>query len=301
MGRDGAWEIGEEIRSGKRRVTSSARGMSHSFGPVDKRFMATLLRIRERSRHASRRGDHGEPRIVQTEQMARVEREVAVLTDADRVSLWLMTNEGAAALMSTLRRFGLQGSFDSDLVKMVIHAADLMVDKGQSIESIPAWTKSALRLRAMDLLRSPGSQRAYHGIDDDSTTGRSLTQPRGSVEHNDIAQLLTGMAVADIRRHVGAQWGTTQSWRISASLTYLSISVDGCAAGTACPAPVGGAGELDAAHWAGLHYAGQHECFAAHGQPDSNTIRQRRKRKIDDVRSLLQESYRATHQEVDHG
>ena len=83
--------------------------------------------------------------------------------------------------------------------------------------------------------------------------------------------------------------------RMSASLSFLSVAIDGCAPGRCCPAPIGGADEFDAAHWAALFYAGETACFAAGGTADTATIRQRRKRRIDTVRAMLADAYAATH------
>src|SRR5689334_13392943 len=75
--------------------------------------------------------------------------------DPDRVAAWLASSAGMDAVGWTLRRFRLPQSFDTDLVGMVLHAADLMADRDERINVLEAWARRTLRLRAMDLARSP--------------------------------------------------------------------------------------------------------------------------------------------------
>ncbi|MEO6125238.1 MAG: hypothetical protein ABIR32_16150 [Ilumatobacteraceae bacterium] len=211
--------------------------------------------------------------------------ESATLTDADRVALWLASPEGTAALRWSLEKLRLPVAFDTDLVGMVIHAADRMVQRGDVIESVPAWTRRTLRLRAIDLMKSPRGRPAFIQPED-------VDSPAGAgTDAADAAELVAAMDLAEIRREIAGRWDDRSGWTRSASLTYLSVAIDGCAPGVSCPAPIGGADEFDAAHWAGLHYADQRQCFAPFGERDDNTIRQRRKRRIDDVRKILVDAY----------
>jgi len=218
-----------------------------------------------------------------------------LLTDADRVALWLVSSDGMLAIARALEQLRLPASFDTDLVGMVVHAADRMVARGDAIESIPGWTKRTLRLRAIDLMKSPRGRPALVRPEDVDSPSVTYTDGSGT------AELLAAMDLDEIRRLIGRMSGDTGAWSRSASLTYLSVALDGCFPGVSCPAPIGGADEFDAAHWAGLHYADQRQCFAPFGESDDNTIRQRRKRRIDDVRKVLVEAYRSTQGEVDDG
>ena len=208
-------------------------------------------------------------------------------SDVVRVARWLMSADGQAMVQRELRRCGLPESYDADLAAMIEHAARRMADRGQSIESIPAWTTHTCRRRAMDLLKSPAHQR--RDPLDDSINESGLAD--GS---DPIADLLAAMHLAGIRRHVGRVDRHPHVWPVSASLSFLSVAIDGCAPGRGCPAPIGGADEFDAAHWAALFYAGETACFATTGTADTATIRQRRKRRIDTVRAVLADAYEAT-------
>lgn len=207
--------------------------------------------------------------------------------NGDRVSLWLMTAEGRAAVRATLRRYRLPEAFDSDLIDKAIHAAELMQARGEVIELVPAWTRRTLRLRATDLLKSPGSRRATPVGPPDETPDLVAGLPDPG---DDFARVAVEFDVVEIRRHLGGRWGETHPWRVSASLTYLSITMDAGTAGRRCPRPASGADEYDAAHWAGLYYAGLRDVFPGTGE-DTPAMRQRRKRRIDEVRKTLIEAH----------
>lgn len=213
--------------------------------------------------------------------------------DVVRVARWLMSPDGQAMAQRELRRCGLPDSYDADLAEMTEHAARRMADRGQRIESIPAWTTQTFRRRALDLLKSPAHLR--RDPMDDSVSEAGPADGRLLDGGDAIADLLAAMQLADIRRHVGRADHHRHGWPVSASLSFLSVAIDGCAPGRGCPAPIGGADEFDAAHWAALFYAGETACFAAAGTADTATIRQRRKRRIDTVRAMLADAYAATH------
>jgi hypothetical protein len=210
------------------------------------------------------------------------------IRDPDRVALWLASAAGVGVVEATLRRFRLPQSFDTDLVGMVLHAADLMTARRERIEVIEAWARRTLRLRAMDLVRSPRA--AARTIDADVDGGDVDTLPPGP---EGVDEVLSAVALGGIRRNLQRRLAAAAAWPVSASLTYLSVAIDGGAPGRGCPQPQAGADDLDGAHWAGLHYAGAVDCFATAGELDSPAMRQRRKRRVDQVRAVLIESYDA--------
>jgi hypothetical protein len=218
-----------------------------------------------------------------------------VPSDAERVALWLLTADGVAMVAREMRRCGCPASFDSDLARMTMNSAQRMVDSGQAIESVPAWATLAFRRRAMDLMKAP-AYRWREPLDEDD-----VAVTHAGVNGDQMAEVLARLELADIRRQVGHADGHRHPWPLSASLSFLSIAVEGCVPGRQCPAPIGGADEYDAAHWAALFYAGSSECFAPRGEADNATIRQRRKRRIDAVRAVLADAYAATQGEDDDG
>jgi hypothetical protein len=210
------------------------------------------------------------------------------IRDPDRVALWLASAVGVGVVEATLRRFRLPQSFDTDLVGMVLHAADLMTARGQRIDVIEAWARRTLRLRAMDLVRSPRAAGRTIDVDLDGDGPDTLPPvPEG------VDEVLGTVALGGIRRSLQRRLAAAAAWPVSASLTYLCVAIDGGAPGTDCPQPQAGADDLDGAHWAGLHYAGAVDCFAPAGEADSPAMRQRRKRRIDQVRAVLIESFDA--------
>lgn len=224
--------------------------------------------------------------------MALAEHDTHDDTDVVRVARWLMSTDGQAMVRRELRRCGLPDSYDADLAEMTEHAARRVADRGEPIHSIPAWTTQTFRRRAMDLLKSPAHRRR-DPLDESASEGVLVDG------FDAIADLLASLQLADLRRHIGRADRHPQAWPVSASLSFLSVAIDGCAPGRDCPAPIGGADEYDAAHWAALFYAGETACFAANGAADTATIRQRRKRRIDTVRAVLAAAYTATHGELD--
>jgi len=212
------------------------------------------------------------------------------IRNGDAVALWLMRAEGSAALGRVLRRYRLPDAFDAELTVAVIHAAELMDARGEAIDNVAAWTQRTLRLRALDLLKSPGSRRAVAPHDQPDTDLAA-----GIAESDDpLAELELQMEVDDLRRSLGARWADAHPWRVSGSLTFLSITCDGAVAGESCPQPISGATERDAALWASLYYAGERDLFPTGPGSDSAAQRQQRKRRMTHVSSLVGEAYLAS-------
>ena len=224
--------------------------------------------------------------MVHNERVAADDFDSVTLSDADRVSLWLMSTDGRNVVQRTLRDLRLPGSFDVDLIVQACHAADQMVAKGQPIESIPAWTTRTLRLRGIDLVRSPRS----------STVSTTVTTNDG-LNELDLADTVDAFAAADaefdavaVRQRLGAAWLTEEPWKVSAALTVITVLFDESAPGAGCPTPTGGASPIEAAHWVGLWYAGKRDVFPTLAEPAGNTLTKRRSRATATVRDLLRAS-----------
>jgi len=206
------------------------------------------------------------------------------LSDADQVSLWLGSKDGQRAVKNTLHAVRLPEAFDSDLVTMVCHGADQMVAKGVPIASVAAWATRTLRLRAIDLVRSPRTSRvALVAHTSDGELERDLPdRPDEALAEHDANAL-----AVDVRQQLGATWASEPAWTISAALTVVAVLYDGAGPGHGCPQPKGGASEVEAAHWVGLWYAGRRDLFPAPYEPAGNTITKRRSRATQTVRDLL--------------
>ena len=205
------------------------------------------------------------------------------LSDADQVSLWLMSVEGRRTVKNVLRDKRLPGFFDSDLVSMVCHAADQMVAKGERIESVAAWTTHTLRRRATDLVRSPRTSRAALVVQ----TSEGELEVELPDHHDSFAEHDAVALAVDVRQRLGASWITEPAWTVSAALTVMTVLYDGAGPGRGCPTPKGGASEVEAAHWVGLWYAGRRDLFPTAQEVAGNTITKRRSRATLTVRELL--------------
>lgn len=208
------------------------------------------------------------------------------LSDTDRVSLWLMSADGRRALQRTLRDLKLPTAFDADLITQVCHAADQMTAKAQPIESVAAWTTRTLRLRGIDLVRSPRSSVASMVLHrNDGDVQIDLAEPTEV-----LAEMDAHLDAAAVRQNLGAAWCTDEPWKLSAALTVLTVLYDEAGPGSGCPQPVGGASEVEAAHWVGLWYAGKRDLFPAPGEPAGNTLTKRRSRATQMVKEVLRGS-----------
>jgi hypothetical protein len=197
--------------------------------------------------------------------------------DADvvaRVERWLMSPEGRAATEREMRRCGLPSAFDADLARLVLHAARRATD----VESVPAWTSHVLRRRALDLVRSPSVQRR----DDAGENAAAL-------DDASFDAVLTELEVGALRAALFE--GSARPAVVSAALTYLGVTMDELVPGRDVPWPGGSSDALDGAHWAGLHYSGHGDCFAT---PDTAAVRQRRSRRIAEVKAALVAGYEIT-------
>lgn len=208
------------------------------------------------------------------------------LSDADRVSLWLMSADGQRAVARTCQSLRLPAAFDTDLVVQVCRAADRMVEKGEPIESAPAFATRTLRLRAMSLLASPRSSRARNVVAGDD--GEIETDRADGVDR--FADVEADLRADEARRRLAGLWPSEQPWALSAALTVMSVLYDGAVPGTGCPTPVGGASEIEAAHWSGLWYAGRHDLFPGPNEPGGNTLTKRRSRAATVVKDVLRSS-----------
>jgi hypothetical protein len=209
------------------------------------------------------------------------------LSDADRVSLWLMSADGKRAVKRTLQNLRLPATFDADLIVQVCHSADRMMAKGEPIKSIPAFATRVLNQRGKDLVRSPRSSVGsllVHG--DDGAV--QLDPPQ--TDTNPIEDLHVDLDAIAIRHTLGAAWHTEEPWKVSAALTVLTVLFDEAGPGDRCPRPVGGASPVEAAHWVGLWYAGRRELFPGPGRPAGNTLTKQRSRASQQVRELLKAS-----------
>jgi len=214
-------------------------------------------------------------------------------TDADRVSLWLMSADGLGAVNRTLRDLRLPDAFDTDLIISVCHSAGQMVAKQEAIESIPAWTTRTLKLRAIDLVRSPRTSQLQLVVDNSDDFADRLADPTDQIAAAD-AQL----DAVTVRRQLSDAWYTKPPWSVSAALTVLTVLYDEARPSDDCPKPVSGASVVEAAHWVGLWYSGKRDVFPAADQladhPADNTITKRRSRATSEVRNLLRTNAAST-------
>jgi hypothetical protein len=127
--------------------------------------------------------------------------------------------------------------------------------------------------------------------DEDSATG----PPReGAVD----GVVLAALELDNLR---DALLDAAMTWpsRVATALAFLVAAVDEAAVGDSCPQPAGGAGEREAAEWAGLWYGGRDDCFPLRGAKDTAAIRKRRSRAVAELQEVLVAAAERTELEED--
>jgi DNA-directed RNA polymerase specialized sigma24 family protein len=203
------------------------------------------------------------------------------------VVAWLGSDAGKRAVRRAAERQGVVYLAD-DLVGDVLYRTQVADARGDRIENVAAWSTRLLHDAAVDLLR--GERRRF------------LPLPALPDEHDDAAEppdaapgiedALVHVDVVEQLRRAIVRMLVPCPWVGAAALARLAYALDGAGVAVDCPRPAGGAGEQEAADWAGLWYAGRDECFPGAGEMDGNTIRQRRARAASKVRALLAEALR---------
>ena len=213
------------------------------------------------------------------------------IRNGDAVALWLMRAEGSAALGRCSAATGCPTRSMPSCTVAVIHAAELMDARGEAIDNVAAWTQRTLRLRALDLLKSPGSRRAV--------AAARPTRHRSRGGHRRERRSVGRTGVADGGRRPAPQPGRPVGRRPSvAGVGIADVPVDHLRRR-------GGRRELPAAHqrghrarnaalWASLYYAGERDLFPTGPGSDSAAQRQQRKRRMTHVSSLVGEAYLAS-------
>ena len=125
-----------------------------------------------------------------------------------------------------------------------------------------------------------------------SGDGDSDYGPMDFAENSDVlADLDAHLDAVAVRHRLGAAWlAIDEPWKVSAALTVLAVLYDEAGPGNGCPQPVGGASEVEAAHWVGLWYAGKRDLFPSDSQPAGNTMTKRRSRATLMVKHVLRTS-----------
>jgi hypothetical protein len=191
------------------------------------------------------------------------------------VHAYLTSAAGQQFLASVLRRHRLPGALDADLEAIVLSEAARTLATGGEIKVPVAWAKQRATSRAVDLVRGR-VRRPVVGL------AELADQP--DRDDPDVASIGDG-APDHVRGRLMVM--AAEAWIAAAGLAVLARVVDGAPLVPRCPQPKAGADGIDAAHWAGLWYAGLGALFAADGAASTRAMDQRRSRAARRVKAAL--------------
>jgi hypothetical protein len=191
-------------------------------------------------------------------------------SEAEAIEVWLRTPAGRARLHAALDRRRLPHALADDLAQDVLVAALLAPGP---IEEPAAWATVVAARRAVDLLRARARRPVAELEPWIEPVEASLAPEDAVVGHlgvaDDARRALAGVVPVAVR---------------SAALTAVTVAVDGVALPRDCPQPGRGAAAADAPLWAGVWFAGGHDCWA---EPDTPAVRKRRSRAVAAARDAL--------------
>jgi hypothetical protein len=214
------------------------------------------------------------------------------LSDASLATLagvyeFVQSPAGQHCIHRQLQQHRLPSALDADIESVVLYEAERTLRAGGQILVPGAWARQRIASRVVDVVRGRVRRNESFGRQVD-LDGADLAVPETVHVDDDAA----GDRVrAGIRRDLAVA-----DWVCAAALVVLTRLLDGSPLLGSCPQPKAGADRVDAAHWAGLWYAGRTDCFDAPGVKP-NTLVQRRAREVAKVKALLA---RAFHDEGDH-
>jgi hypothetical protein len=200
--------------------------------------------------------------------MLTLEQE-AVLAE---VHVYVGSDEGQRRVSAALERRRLPSSLDTDIEEAVLSEARRFIMRGSLIESVPGWCNARIAARSIDLARGVIRKEKRLGVQADEAELEHLAEPEELPVGGDLGGLRLVVLDLDERPE-----------DISAALTFITRVADEANLSSQCPQPDAGATPTEAAWWAGLWYAGRHECFGS-----GNTITKRRSRAMARVRALLE-------------
>lgn len=204
--------------------------------------------------------------------------------DLGRVLAWLLGPAGRQAADRARWRVHLPEHLVDDIVSAAAQRAIAAVAADEPIVNVAGLATRLLQRGAQDLVRARVRDErllrrlgAPAHLDDDGWAAVIDAEP-GPVDDGSLGAV-TRIAVA---RHAARSVPAA-----AAALAVLAIRHDGAEPAEDCPQPRSRVGELEAATWAGLWYAGQHECFPPPGGTDEPKIRKRRERAARAVHQVL--------------
>lgn len=204
--------------------------------------------------------------------------------DRDRVLAWLLSPAGRQAADRARWRLHLPEHLVDDVVSAAAQRAIAAVVADGSIANVAGFATRLLQRGAQDLVRARVRDerlRRHLGapIDLDDVGWAAVAEPEPGPLDDGRLGAATRQAVA---RHAARSVPAA-----AAALAVLAIRHDGAEPAEDCPQPRSRVGELEAATWAGLWYAGQRGCFPPPGGADEPKIRKRRERAARAVHEVL--------------
>lgn len=205
-------------------------------------------------------------------------------SDLDRVLAWLLSPAGRQAAERARWRMHLPEHLLDDVVSAAAQRAIAAAVPDGSIANVAGFATRLLQRGAQDLVRARARddtllRRLGSPTDLDDDGWATVADPEPGPFDDGRLGAATRLAVA---RHAARSVPAA-----AAALTVLAIRHDGAEPADDCPQPRSRVGDLEAATWAGLWYAGQHGCFPTAGGADDAAIRKRRERAARAVHQVL--------------
>lgn len=208
---------------------------------------------------------------------------------ADEVATWLLSADARAAAASDLRRVGLHDPtlVDDVLGEVAYRVTRRLANRGEIASPEPgrsgvvAYARRVVRNEAIDLVRSP------RAVDLDDFLGEAGDP---STVGDATANIESEAAVDAVRASLQAVMPRNAPWAVAAGLVVLALADDPShPVDAAVPRP-----EVDDDskrwRWAGLHFAGRHDCFPR-DSAESGACRMRRSRALARVGDLLEAAW----------
>lgn len=202
----------------------------------------------------------------------------AIKKQLDEVARWLGNDEAQRRARRALDRRHLDHRFAdyvlSDANLRVLRTFQLRAEPYEVFEAV-GFAIRIIERSAADLLRRPAHRyEVVGGKDDIGAAG---------IEDDPVVVTAPEGLESRVRMALHAHAGTA-TWATAGALVVVTVTLDGVTSfAPHVPAVGQGAVATQQPWWAGLHYAGKHDCFAG----DGAAVRQRRSRAVQRMREVL--------------
>lgn len=196
-----------------------------------------------------------------------------------------LAGKGCNVARNALRRNGLPLDLFDDLTQEVLVRAWRVEQRGVEVANPNAFTVTLIQRQAQDMIRGILRRPEGHIDDievDDDTKIIDVRPPFDGAEDKLIAK----EQLQHVRQRLATELGA-QPKQAAGALVVLAIAVDSALPAVDVPVPKGGIDSGEATAWAGVFYAGGHDCFPTNGGREDAAMRKRRSRALERQKHLL--------------